>query len=346
MTNDILQRSLVEDSSREDCVSDDLLLKYLEDEIAPAEAAEIQRHLNECPLCFQVVASIRRNEAVPFTKAEELEVAKLLTLSPEEQIAKILGYEKELNPRSEPAKNSENELVEEEAYEAERVYRKRPLGLLDWLLNPWPRVPAFAALVILLALGGRAGWRYVQRDYKLEQAAELLKKEHTVFYKYARLSGGYGSSGISILMGPEEEEKYSVRAEKLTTQAIQNGASSIPAKQQLAKIFLIEGKHERADSLLRELAPFADRSAGLLNDFGVYHFQKQDWAEAEKYFSAAIARDPKFLEARYNLALTKAETGAREEAVKIMQEYLALETDEEWKGAAESLVKNEWQFKE
>ncbi len=345
MPNDMLQNSLAADPPSADCISDVLLFKYIEGEATAQEAAAIQEHLNECALCFHVVAAMRRNEGVPFTAMEELEVAKLLKLSPQAQVAKILDYEKELNPHAAPEEDAEDETTESRSFAVEAAYRKKRSAILGWLQTPLVWRPAFAALFVLLALGGRWGWRYAQTDYKIHQAAALLQKEHTVFIKDARLSGGYGSSGMSVLMGTEKEEKYSARAEKLTAQAIKNGATSIPAKQQLAKIFLIEGKYERADSLLQELAPFANNSASLLNDLGVYHFQKQNWDSAAKYFTAAIAADPKFLEARYNLALANAEAGAIEEAIRIMNEYLELETDEEWQAAGESLIKNDWRMK-
>jgi len=346
MPNDMLQNSLAADSPSTDCISDVLLLKYIEGDATAQEAAAVQQHLNECALCFQVVATMRRNEGVTFTAMEELEVAKLLRLSPQAQVTKILEYAKELNPHAAPEEDAEDETTESRTFAVEAAHRQRRSPFLGWLQTPFVWRPAFAALLVLFAFGGRLGWQYFRTDYKIAQAAELLQKEHTVFYKYARLSGGYNLSVLDKLMGPEEEENYSARAEKLTTQAIKNGATSMAAKQQLAKIFLIEGKYERADSLLQELAPFANKSASLLNDLGVYHFQKQDWNSAAKYFTAAIAADPKFLEARYNLALANAETGAIEEAIRIMNEYLALETDDEWKAAGESLVKNVWRMKE
>lgn len=327
--------SAADDSSEENCMSDALLLQFIEGATSAEETNRIQAHLNECAVCAHIVGAVYYNKTHPFTAEEQREARELIKSTPEEQAAMLLrDFE-----QAESANGVARRTVRGAQTERFRLS-------FDWLprLPLWQ--PAFAALLVLLALGGRWTYRYVQTDYKVEQAANLLKQEHRAFYKHARLSGGYGSSGISELMGEEEKEEYSVRAEKLAAEAIKNGAESLKAKQLLAQSLFIEKKYDRLDSLLREIAPLAENSAVLLNDLGVYYFQKQAWKNAEKYFSAAMARDPKFLEARYNLAVTKAESGAREEAVKLMQEYLALETDENWKIAARSLIKNDWQLEE
>ena len=327
----ILHESAAEYFSEKRCESEARLLRFIEGTTSANETREIQAHLNECEHCAYIVGAAYDYEAHPITEAELQEARKLVMRTPEEEAERLLGPSPKLDEVIDEAPTPSSSLLERLRAFLPEVRFARPIV--------WG--PAFSVALVILTLGGRWGWRYAQTDYKIGLAAKLLKQEYTVFIKDARLSGGYGSSGISELMGPEEEEeKYSARAAKLATQAIQNGAESVQAKQLLAQSFFIEKKYERVDSLIRELTPMASSSAALLNDLGVYHFQKDDWAEAEKYFSAAIARDAKFLEARYNLALTKAEVGAREEAVRIMQEYLALETDENWRIAAEDFVKS------
>lgn len=323
----ILRVSAAKDFSDERCVSEAMLLRFIEGGTSAQETAKIHAHLNECEDCAYIVSAMYDYEAHPITEAELQEARKLVMRTPEEEAERLLGPSLKLD-----------EVIDETPTPSSSLLERLRTFLPE---VRFARAPAFAVALVLLLVGGRWGWRYAQTDYKIGQAAELLKQEYTVFIKDARLSGGYGSSGISELMGPEEEEeKYSMRAAKLATQAIQNGAASVQAKQLLAQSFFIEKQYDRLDSLMRELVLLSANSPTLLNDLGVYHFQKQNWAEAEKYFSAAIARDAKFLEARYNLALTKAEAGAREEAVRIMQEYLALETDENWRNAAESFIKS------
>lgn len=327
--------SAADDFSAKNCMSDALLLQFIEGATTAEETSKIQAHLNTCAICSHIVGSVYYNKTHPFTDDERREAQELIQHTPEEQAAKLLhGFMETKAAHGAPIRA------------VPRSQTERFRLSLEWLprLPLWQ--PAFAAVLVLLALGGRWTYRYVQTDYKIEQAAGLLKQEHSVYFKDPRLSGGYSASRIGTLMGEEQEEKYSVRAEKLAAAAIANGAESLKAKQLLAQSLFIEKKYERLDSLLREIAPLAENSAALLNDLGVYFFQKQDWGSAEEYFFAAITRDPKFLEARYNLALTKAERGAREEAIKLMQEYLALETDENWKIAAQSLIKNDWQLEE
>lgn len=315
------QLSAADDFGHDERFSDALLLQFIEGTLTAEQTAEVQAHLNECAVCSHIVGEVYYTKAHPITAEEQREAEKLLTRTPEEEVAKLLNL---------PDKKVRMVYVSPQPRWYEKLFAPPLAGRL-----------AFAVCAVLLVSGGRGVWRYAQTTYKLEQAASLLQKEYFVFIETARLSGGYGSSGIGELMSPddEKEESFSARAGKLATDAIQNGAEPVPAKQLLAQSLFIEKKYAQVDSLMRELTPLATTSATLLNDLGVYHFQKRNWAEADKYFSAALARDPSLLESRYNLALAKQELGAREEAVRLMQEYLMLETDENWKVAAAQLIK-------
>jgi Flp pilus assembly protein TadD len=56
------------------------------------------------------------------------------------------------------------------------------------------------------------------------------------------------------------------------------------------------------------------RDPQLLNDLGMHHLHKQDWAEAERYFRNALKYDPKHPCASTNLGIVLAEQGRYTEA--------------------------------
>jgi len=325
----ILATSAADDFTEENCTSDALLLQFIEGATTTDETEKIQAHLNECAVCSHIVGSVYYNKTHPFTAAEQREAKKLVKRSPEEQAARLLNLPDTavrsrlphvVRPRYTPLRPS---LLE-------RLFPQTRLGQF-----------AFAAIVILLMIGGQRGVQYYRTDYQIQQAAALLQKEHRVYHQDVRLSGGYASSGIGTTMEPgegtmggeEKEETYVDRAQAQVEKAMANGATSAKAQQLLAQILLI-AQDARVDSLVRELEPRAKESPEIANDLGVYYYTRQNWSAAESYFALAQRGDPKLREASFNLALAKAKLGKKEEALALLREYLALETDEGWKRAA------------
>ncbi len=300
------------------------LLQYLEGNLEAQERGRIEKHLETCPSCLQAILAVREQEARTVAAQELEEAQKLAVWTPEQHVAKILETQKKEHEKN---RGSNAPFLE----------GRPPRPVTGPKLPGYWRPLAAAAVIVLALVVGSRGMRYYQRDYQIAQATKLLKEQHRIFIKDARLSGGYASSGISILMGEAEEQHYLKQSRTRLEKAIGHGDESIQARQLLAQILIIEKEYTRADSILRSLAPVASRSPALLNDLGVYYFQRQDWANAEKYFLEAVKADPKFPEARYNLALVKLKTGTEEEATAIVDEYLQIETDENWKRAAQSL---------
>jgi tetratricopeptide (TPR) repeat protein len=308
------------------------LLQYLEGNLKAENRSRIEKHLEACALCFHVILSVRANEAHPFTAEELEEVQKLSKWTPEQHLAKLLEFQK---------KTSESNPSQEASSKTER----RP----SWAFRPgastgfkfpafWRPLAAAASLVFALA-ASFWGVHYYQTDYQIARATKLLQEQHRVFIKDARLSGGYGSSGLSELMGEEDEKAYLQQSRAHLNKAIAHGEESLQARQLLAQIFIIEKEYARADSILRTLEPAAKNSPTLLNDLGVYYFQQQDWASANRAFSDAIKADPRFVEARYNLALVKMQMGAKDEAAANLEEYLQIEKNDNWRNAARELQK-------
>jgi tetratricopeptide (TPR) repeat protein len=112
----------------------------------------------------------------------------------------------------------------------------------------------------------------------------------------------------------------------------------VEARQLLAQTFILQGALAQADSVLRQIPPASLQQASLLNDQGVLHFAMNDFTAAARDFEAAINADPKFVEARYNLALTKAKMGLAAEALALFNEYINLETRPEWRDVASDIL--------
>jgi tetratricopeptide (TPR) repeat protein len=345
-------KSIENDMASTKCISEDLLLRYLEGHITNGEAEGVRKHLNACPVCFNVVVSVRHNEKHPFKYEEIARVEKLVTCSPEEQVDRILKEYEKLNPSASERPDQEKPGVLATIL---RLAKNAKASVGNWVPGETIWRPAFAAAVLLVLIGGLfGGVRFYKTTYRIGQAESILEENYKIYYADTpRLSGDYASTGIQILMGPEEEAteaSYLEEARALIKAATASGSKSTKARQLLAQTFIIEKKYAKADSILEQIDPESIKSAALLNDIGVLYFEKEAWETAAHYFASAIKiealdtaahyfasaikADPKFREARYNLALTKAKLGATEEAMAILNEYIGMETEEGWKNAA------------
>jgi len=296
------------------------LLQYLEGGLTAAQVRRITQHLETCTPCFQLVVSVREEESHPFTAQDLEQASKLPKWKAEGHVAKLLEGVSKLPEKNRPTVVST------------KVEPRQGFNLPAY----WRPLAIAATLVIALSAGWK-GFNYYQTGYQVAQAGDLLQERYVVFYKDARLSGGYRSSPIGVLLGNEEEKGYLKQSRARLGKALSHGEQSLTAQELLAQTFIIAKDYVRADSVLRTLAPSAQSSPKLLNDLGVYYFQQQDWANAEKYLSEAIRVDPQFPEAKYNLALVRMKTGSLEEARKLLQDYLAVESDANWRRAAEGL---------
>lgn len=323
---------------KEECISDELLFRYLEGKITQSEASAIERHLNSCPMCFEQMASLLRHSLSPATESEKREIAMLRTITPEEQVSKILLYHEQLGRTVSEKPQKEEKFILATIRKLKNSVKKFFEKVIPFEFK-WR--PALAALtLIILIIGSYWGVQYYHTDYQILKAENILRTKHRVFIEDTRLSGGYRSSVISMLMTPEEEQAaYLEQARSHLEESIKNGSESIKARQLLAQIFIIEKKFDRADSILAKIGKESISSAALLNDIGVLYFQKKDWKNAANNFQLALEIDEKFCEAYYNLALTKEKLGVPVEAILILKKYIKLENDEAWKNAAQHLIK-------
>jgi tetratricopeptide (TPR) repeat protein len=297
----------------DECIDNDLLVRYIEKDTTTEETDRIREHLDKCQICFRVAASMIRDEYSPITEAEKEEVRKLLKLTPEEQVEKILSYQKEAN-----AKPKRIRLVD------------RSRSFFD-LRQVYLRYAAAAAILVVAIL---RGVQFYQVGFQILRAENTLKENYRIYIEDVRLSGEYASTGISKTMGEEEGSAYLDKAASRLEGALKHDQKSIKARRLLAQVAIIEGNYNRANELLSGITKNNKTPANILNDQGVLAYQQGNWATAANRFQSAIDADPNLLEARFNLALTKLKQGQKQEAATILERYIALEKNDIWKRAA------------
>lgn len=92
-----------------ECVSDELLLRYLDGAATPEEVRVVQKHLLECKTCFDVVAAVVKDSLHVPSEAEWVEFDKTVKSDPEKQIAGIISRVNELFPTGNRKASEETE---------------------------------------------------------------------------------------------------------------------------------------------------------------------------------------------------------------------------------------------
>lgn len=307
---------------------DDLLMRTFAGITEPTDAQQFIDGLMFSPLFYQRLI-IKLSTVTPEIVLDEVpEMAQIKVKSDEEILSQVVAQVKgdepsaEIEPYSKPI----------------RIWDKiREFPLLPPTLVP--RLPYAFATLLFLTLGVFWGVRFYNTSYRIHKAEKLLIENHRIYMaETPRLSGGYASTGIGMLMAGDEPRDYLTQAFDFTEQAIENGSKSPKAKQLQAQILIIQNDYPKADSVLNQIDYKARNSATVLNDLGVLKFRQEDWEAAAQYFESATHTDPKFIEAYYNLALAQDKLGQKQEAISTLNEYLKFKNDIEWKNAALSFL--------
>ncbi len=319
------------DRMNEECITNELFYEYLEGRVSEEKAITIEHHLNSCPICFQEFASLLRNTLSPITDFEKSEISKLRNITAEEQVAKIISYYEPLAEKIEGWKKAIITVIIK--FSLKKIFERRTSGKYYWR-------PVVAFLFLIICITGSYMLRkYYNTNYQISQAEKLLLENHKIYIEDPRLAGGYGSSGINMLMAPDDEKfSYIEQVKSRINRAIRKGSNSPKAQQLLAQIFIIEQQDQKADSMFSLIKKESEQSAALLNDIGVLCFKKGDWKNAAYNFHSAIEADENFLEAHYNLALVQIKLGKLNEAISILKKYIDREHDKGWRDAAHRLM--------
>jgi Flp pilus assembly protein TadD len=91
-------------------------------------------------------------------------------------------------------------------------------------------------------------------------------------------------------------------------------AGNLHAARRLAVLYDRRCEFAKADALYAKVAKARPKDADLHNDMGYSHYQRQEWAEAEKHLRKALELDAKHSRARCNLGLVLGQQQRYDEA--------------------------------
>ncbi|MEE4310641.1 MAG: tetratricopeptide repeat protein [candidate division KSB1 bacterium] len=311
-----------------ECPNDDMLYRYIEGMLNGKERKRIEKHVNQCEHCLHAMAELVKHSLAPADSEEREQLRALGGLTADEQADEVLRWNTSMN-QGKAAGDTSTEIS----------FGEKVKSYLDRWMPGIPK-PAYVAVgMLILVVAGSVGVRYYNTGYQIHVAKKTLLENHRIYFQDARLSGGYGSSGISMLMGDDDASPvYIAEAKKRLNHAIVKGNDSEKAQRLLAQAYILDNQYDKAEEILSEIDGDGQTSAAVLNDLGVARYRQSDWESAASYFSKAIERDSHFSEARYNLALVYIAQRKNEEAIDILKTLKTVEEDHAWLQASEQLI--------
>jgi len=142
MSINTLQNDPANAEGAKECLSDELLFRYVEGSVSKDEASQVQRHLDSCAACFSLAAALARQALHPPDEVTLLEFENTIKLNPEEQVTRILAHVKEqgLTTRVELSKKAAKQFRDETDLSSEAGIGRILHEWFDALM----RRPAFA----------------------------------------------------------------------------------------------------------------------------------------------------------------------------------------------------------
>jgi tetratricopeptide (TPR) repeat protein len=306
------------DERADGCPPPEQIDRFISNSLPKRQLHEVEKHLAICDACRRQLIAAFRVSFAPVSEEEK----NLLAALPPFEISEQVNAIKKLMPDKPGVWD---------------VIRQLP-GRLKVPVPTFgiPR-PAWAlALVLVLGLVGKWwAWPSYQYYRLVSQSESQLEEQYKIYYReMPRPSHGYLSSAIAEPMGPEEEKQT---IDAVLKQALHFKPNGEAARQRLAQYFLLQEMEGSADSLLKLLEAASPQNAAVLNDRGIWFFQREQFDAAAAAFQRAYEMNPRLDEALYNLAIVQARLGNNAAAEANWKKYIALANIKaEWRNAAQA----------
>lgn len=304
------------DEREDGCPPPEQIDGFISNSLPKRQLREVEKHLAICDACRRQLIATFQYSFEPVSEEEK----KLLEALPPFEISDQVNAIKELMPDKPGVLD---------------IIRQLP-GRLEWPvpIPPIPR-PAWAlALVLVLGLIGKWwAWPAYQYYRLASQGESQLLEQNRIFYKgELRPANGYSSSPEKQRMGPKQETQT---ADALLKQALIYNQNGETGRLRLAQYFLLQKMEGSADSLLKLLEAASPPNAAVLNDRGIWLFNRKEFDAAAAAFQRAYELNPLLDEALYNLAIAQTQLNDTPGAKSSWEKYIALENIKvEWRNAA------------
>jgi tetratricopeptide (TPR) repeat protein len=293
-----------------ECPDEADVLAFSENTLSTRRRNDLERHFSQCMDCQETLAFLGR-DTITHVAVTEQEI----TL----QADRILSY------------------INKDERNRERLSKKASSAGGFFIAYP---ILASVGLIIC-AMAAAVVFVMTREQAPSEAAMASLKQAvRDVRLSEARISGGFDysrSAGTTRGGDNNDNDFYLTRAENKVKAAADQESKGTENRIVLGRVYLARGTPEGAAQALtiyNQLGNLATENPEVLNDIGVAHLQQRDYAEATEYFKRALAKNPSYSEALFNLALAEEFDNRTEDARRDWQKFIDQSLDDRWKAEA------------
>lgn len=172
------------------------------------------------------------------------------------------------------------------------------------------------------------------------------------YYQYqnattTEAAGAWENAGDSLVMAYKTTEDSLILNNLITfalrsyEAAVKNDSSNIDLKIKLADAY-VNGSHEpmKGIGILKELESSHPENVKVLLSLGRMSIQSGQYDKAKKHLSKVLSIEPQNVEAMYFLAITEAQLGHNEEAIRLFEMCKILVNNEGFNKDIDDIIKN------
>ncbi|MCB0509024.1 MAG: tetratricopeptide repeat protein [Bacteroidetes bacterium] len=246
-------------------------------------------------------------------------------------------------PKKENAETAHEQVISFDEYEAKvsnqlTANEKETISNLQKQLKAISKVDTATLSALYLQLG--SFWRS-------KNNAALA-----AYYQYqnattTEAAGAWENAGDSLVMAYKTTEDSLILNNLITfalrsyEAAVKNDSSNIDLKIKLADAY-VNGSHEpmKGIGILKELESSHPENVKVLLSLGRMSIQSGQYDKAKKHLSKVLSIEPQNVEAMYFLAITEAQLGHNEEAIRLFEMCKILVNNESFNKDIDDIIKN------
>lgn len=302
----------------------DLLYDYLTGNVTEAEKISVQGHLNSCSHCYQEMTSLV-HDSQPVPNYQETELLKAMSIpAPEGLVTRLLALS-QATARTRPVKAARINSIRDRLADLREIF----FNWAYWEPRLYLRAAFALTAVLVLFIIGATQFAYLQSTILANRGMANLTENYFIDSRSVpRPSGGFEYSELTRTRGPIDHPELPQVRSTLQKSLYRKNAR---ASQYLATYYLvIEHNLDQASQYYHQALARDSANAKILNDLGSLAWHEQNLSLALDNFQRALAIEPDFYEARYNLALVLEQLGHFQKARVAWQNYLLLDHDSDW----------------
>ena len=315
-----------------------LLTEFISNNMSEEKSNELMNHVISCRKCRANLAFFAKVSNPSTKSAEEQLLGEIFPESPEDYPHQLLHSLKQYsNSQAKSTLQKFSDLVKvitkdfssgfNLIYTRKRIFISSIvilIALVLFLINPIGKYMDYKATA-LIKTGN----------------ALLTQNISPVYTMPLRPYGGFSWIEYNDYRGAEpdviryQENEIKAAFEK----ALEISENNPKVLSQVGNFYLVSGDFTQARHLFEGAMKLQSNNAIAANGLGIIYYAKNEINKAIEFFLLARKSDPKFLEARYNLAFLYQKTEKYPEARREWREYLKMDSFSKWADNARDMLK-------